>query len=136
MYFQILIFPHGLHYYRSVDILETSVYPALILLSISLFIVRLLSRFPKDEKRLAYFGVSWFFIALMPMMNIVPLINEYSLILTSEHFLYFPFLGFILFALVILRQGLFLIFRNKWRQIASFVFALVALIFICIFLFW
>jgi len=42
------------------------------------------------------FGLCWFLISLLPALNIIPLVNEYSLILTAEHFLYFPLLGMII----------------------------------------
>jgi tetratricopeptide (TPR) repeat protein len=45
------------------------------------------------------FGLSWFIISMVPTLNIIPLVNEYSLILTAEHFLYFPIIGILLFVM-------------------------------------
>ncbi len=104
VYFKILIFPIDLHYYRSLNILDYSVYPSialLLLIVVFLFILRLLS---KQNRRIFYFGVGWFFISLLPILNIVPLINEYSFISAAEHFLYFPLVGFILALLAILKE--------------------------------
>ena len=39
-------------------------------------------------------GLGWFLAALLPVLNIAPLINEYSFILTPEHFLYLPIVGY------------------------------------------
>jgi hypothetical protein len=41
-------------------------------------------------------GLGWFLAALLPVLNIAPLINEYSFILTSEHFLYLPIVGILI----------------------------------------
>lgn len=128
MYLQIFIVPYGLHYYRSVDILHGSIYPSIILFFLFLFGAKMLQKISKDEQRLAFFGLAWFFIALFPMINIIPIINEYSIILTAEHFLYFPFLGFILFSLVILNRALVKISGNKGTQIVVFIFIVEALI--------
>ena len=41
-------------------------------------------------------GFGWFLASLFPVLNIVPLINEYSFILTPEHFLYLPIVGILI----------------------------------------
>ncbi|MCX5680681.1 MAG: tetratricopeptide repeat protein [Candidatus Omnitrophica bacterium] len=128
-YAQVLFFPCGLYYYRSTNLLAVSVYPMIILLAASVVIVRALRHFPDEEKSLAYLGLSWFFIALSPTLNIFPLINEYAFILTSEHFLYFPFLGFALFALIFLRRLISWAFHGKGDRIAAIGFILVVVIF-------
>lgn len=118
MYFQILVFPYGLHYYRSIDILRGSIYPSVVLFFLFLFVAKMMQKLSKDDQCLAFFGLAWFFIALFPTMNIVPIINEYSNILTAEHFLYFPIVGFILFLLVVLRWVSERIFKEKGTQVA------------------
>lgn len=87
MYFRILIFPEGLHYYRSVDILSRSIAPAIILSALAILFGGVVRFFSRENRGIVFFGTSWFFVSIFPTLNIVPLINEYSLILTSEHFL-------------------------------------------------
>lgn len=92
----ILIVPVGLHYYRSIDILQPSLRPVVALvIGIGCFVYAV-SRMPKEHRAVFVFAAGWFLIALLPTLNIVPLVNEYSMILTAEHFLYFPMIGFVL----------------------------------------
>ena len=99
MYLGTIFFPHDLHYYRSVDILRPNG------VSIGLFgvvfavVAGIILKAPQPYRRLLLLGAGWFGITLLPVLNIVPLINEYSLILTAEHFLYLPLLGVFLFVL-------------------------------------
>jgi len=97
VYFSIIIFPHGLHYYRSQDILLPSIGPIILLLVIVIALAFLVSRTPDPHKKWMIFGLGWFIISMLPTLNIIPLVNEYSLILTAEHFLYFPVIGIFLF---------------------------------------
>jgi len=94
MYGKILLFPYDLHYYRSTDILAPSLYPTLICFGVMFCVGYIILKLDKQRKANALFGVGWFFICLLPTLNIVPLVTEYSLILTSEHFLYLPMVGF------------------------------------------
>jgi len=96
-YLGLMFFPHDLHYYRSQDILLPVVGPLLCLLVVVAAIIGVTCRTPQPQKRWMIFGLGWFMIALLPTLNIVPLINEYSQILTAEHFLYFPLIGMLLF---------------------------------------
>jgi len=97
VYFGIILFPHNLHYYRSQDILLPMMGPILLLLAIVIALAFLVSRTPDPHKKWMIFGLSWFIISMLPTLNIIPLVNEYSLILTAEHFLYFPVIGIFLF---------------------------------------
>lgn len=99
MYLGTIFFPHDLHYYRSVDILRpngVSIIAFLVVLSV---VVGTILKVPQPHRRLLLLGAAWFWITLLPVLNIVPLINEYSLILTAEHFLYLPLIGVLLFVL-------------------------------------
>jgi tetratricopeptide (TPR) repeat protein len=91
-----LIFcPYDLHYYRSTDILQpTHIAWGLALISIS-GIFYALHRWPQARPVLIL-GLGWFLAALLPVLNIAPLINEYSFILTPEHFLYLPIVGILI----------------------------------------
>ncbi len=95
MYLGLIVFPWGLHYYRSVDIMQPpgwawGLLTALAGLGWSLFVWS-----PPRLKRPVVIGFSWGFVFLLPALNIVPLINEFSFILTAEHFLYLSLAGFL-----------------------------------------
>jgi len=97
MYFRVIVLPYDLHYYRSIDILQPVFGPMIIFGVVAGLVVWSIWRAPQPQRRWMIFGVGWVFIALGPMLNILPLINEYSLILTSEHFLYLPLVGVLIF---------------------------------------
>ena len=92
-YFRLIIFPHGLHYYRSQDILLPYLWPLLLLIAVGIAAVWLMTVTPRPQKHWMLFGSAWYGIALLPTLNIVPLVNEYSTVQTAEHFLYFPVIG-------------------------------------------
>ncbi len=85
---RLVIAPYDLHYYRSTDILAPNIW-AWIILVVLMGGIGWLAR----GRRWIIFTAAWFILALLPVLNVVPLINEYSLILTAEHFLYVPLLG-------------------------------------------
>lgn len=130
MYFQILFVPCGLYYYRSIDILKPWGLPLMTLVTLGAVVTLFLKDLAKEERRLACFGLAWFFVALSPMLNILPLINEYSFILTSEHFLYFPFFGFMVFIFVIFRRAISALFGEKGARAAVAIFCLITFVFV------
>ncbi|MBF0570751.1 MAG: tetratricopeptide repeat protein [Candidatus Omnitrophica bacterium] len=88
-----LIFcPYDLHYYRSTDILQPNFVSWILALISLLGIFYVLRRWPQRRSTL-FLGLGWFLAALSPVLNIAPLVNEYSFILTPEHFLYLPIIG-------------------------------------------
>ena len=95
MYLGLIVCPVGLHYYRNGDILSPPglAWGALTIVcgSIAYAIIRM----PRRRKRPVLLGLAWGALFLVPGLNIVPLINEYSLILTAEHFLYLSLAGFL-----------------------------------------
>ncbi len=93
MYLQILFVPRGLHYYRSTDILLPYMLPMAALLGVFTLVFLSQRNINEHDRKIAGFGFGWFLITLLPTLNILPLVNEYSLILTSEHFLYLPMVG-------------------------------------------
>jgi protein O-mannosyl-transferase len=97
MYIGIILWPMGLHYYRSVDILAKDFAAIYGFAACVLFIIAVSLSMPERNRRWAWFGLAWFLVTLLPVANIVPLINEYSLILAAEHFLYMPLIGFLIF---------------------------------------
>jgi protein O-mannosyl-transferase len=86
-YLRILVAPFDLHYYRSTDILKVSNWWWLAVLSFAAALIK--------SNKVIQWGALWFVLALLPVLNILPLINEYSLILTAEHFLYVPMIGLV-----------------------------------------
>ncbi len=119
VYFGLIFFPHDLHYYRSQDILLPFVWPLVSLLAVMAVVGFITFRMPKPQKKWMIFGLAWFIISLLPTLNIIPLINEYSKILTAEHFLYFPLVGMLLF---VLGLGHFWIKRGREEQRFAFSF--------------
>ncbi len=132
IYMRILFFPHDLHYYRSLDILQPFIAPCLGLVVVIVLIVGCVRRMPPPERILAVFGGGWFIVCLLPVLNIIPLINEYSLILTAEHFLYMPMAGAGLF-IVVLGYGLLgRIILGKREMAGGFLFIGIGLVFLCL----
>ena len=111
MYLGTIFFPRDLHYYRSVDILRPNGASMGLFLVVLVVIIWMICRIPQSYRRLLLLGAGWFGIILLPVLNIVPLINEYSLILTAEHFLYLPLIGVLLFVL-----GLGDLFLNRMPE--------------------
>ncbi len=100
-YFRALVFPLDLHYYRCVDILKPFLWPAAVLACFTAGAAFFISYLPMHKRRIILFGCAWFFITILPTLNIVPLIVEYSFIMASEHFLYLSAVGFFLSGVVI-----------------------------------
>lgn len=105
MYLGLIFYPSGLHYYRNTDILGLNTAGAIGLLLVVAAFVFLMLRAVTDRRALV-FGACWFILFLSPVLNIVPLVNEYSFILTAEHFLYLPIVGVVLIAAVLISGGL------------------------------
>jgi tetratricopeptide (TPR) repeat protein len=97
MYSGLILWPAGLHYYRSIDILVQDLPLQFGFLAAVFFVLSVCLSMPERLRRWAWFGLAWFLVTLLPVANIVPLINEYSLILAAEHFLYLPLIGFLIF---------------------------------------
>ena len=128
-YFKIILFPVNLHYYRNVDTLEPFIFPTILLLIIIVAIIFLIRSLPRQDLPLLIFGLGWFLVALLPTLNILPLIIEYSYIFNSEHFLYFPLLGFLLFFVIAFTRYLNLIFQKRGIRAVTVSFLLMSFIF-------
>jgi len=94
MYLRLLVCPYDVHYYRNTDILASHGPGFIILGVLSAATVWLIRKL--QTKREIIFGLAWFIITLVPVLNIVPLIDEYSFILTADHFLYLPMVGILI----------------------------------------
>lgn len=95
-YLQLTLFPQELHYYRNINLLDPAWIAALVFLLIIISLFLLIRIMPKERARLVIFGLGWFLIFLLPVINIVPIIIEYSFVAVFEHFLYLPLLGILL----------------------------------------
>ena len=129
MYMRIFLFPSDLHYYRSLNLLSLSMGSAYELMGI-LTTAYLLVRFlPKQESHLLAFSLGWFFIGLLPVINIIPLIHEYSYIAAFEHFSYLSSIGILLFLSVFVSYVLEKIFKERSKILHKATF--VAVILLC-----
>ncbi len=129
LYLKILVFPTDLHYYRCLDILQPWFWPFVILGGlIAGGIYGLKALFP-EERRLVAFGLGWFLLALFPVLNIAPLIVEYSYIMTSDHFLYLPILGFLIAGYAFFRRWPQIVFQGRAVKSSRIVLACLVFIF-------
>jgi tetratricopeptide (TPR) repeat protein len=95
LYLRLIFFPYDLHYYRNTDILLSNTgswVSALIAVGGIFFFAK---KNPLARPVLVL-GLGWFLAALFPVLNIASLIDEYSFILTPEHFLYLPVAGILI----------------------------------------
>jgi tetratricopeptide (TPR) repeat protein len=92
---RLIFWPNDLHYYRSTDILQPNGLAWGLFLMSLLGIIFVFCRWSRVRPTLIL-GLGWFLVALFPVLNIAPLINEYSFILTPEHFLYLPIIGILI----------------------------------------
>lgn len=124
MYLRLLVAPYDLHYYRNTDILASNAFGMITLGIILGALGWYIQKWRADSKGII-FGVTWFIVCLLPVLNITPLVNEYSFILTSEHFLYLPMVGvFVVFG-IILKQFLL---PQRLRLVLSGVFLVCGLL--------
>jgi tetratricopeptide (TPR) repeat protein len=100
VYAGLVVFPAGLHYYRSIDIL--AVHPSAVLAAslVVLAVTGILFRMPQALRRQALTGLAWAGAVSVFSFNIVPLVIEYSYLMTAEHFLYLPLVGLLAFLAV------------------------------------
>jgi len=89
VYFKILLWPFGLHMERDMD-LAVSIFEPQALLGFTMLIFAFFIAYSlRKANRPLLFSAAWFFIAIFPNSNIIP-INA----LIYEHWLYMPSLGF------------------------------------------
>ncbi|MEW6203287.1 MAG: tetratricopeptide repeat protein [bacterium] len=114
LYIKLLVFPARLCAdYFSIPV-SASFIEKEILLSSGLIIAALaVAVYGALRNRLISFSISWFFISLLPVMNIVPLLT-----FASEKFLYMPSVGFCIFLSTVMLR------LSEWRNAsrAKFIF--------------
>ena len=102
-YLRLLLFPLNLHMeytHKSFNFTD----PKAILGAIILFSLLLYAFRKKETNQLAFFSISWFFVALLPVSNLYP-VNAYM----AEHWMYLPSIGFFL----LLAKSLGYIYKSK-----------------------
>jgi tetratricopeptide (TPR) repeat protein len=123
-YARLLILPFDLRMeygYIKTSFLDSKVIAGMAIFGGSIFYA--LKRW-KDQDRIIPFAILWFFIALLPVLNIYP-INAYM----AEHWLYLPSIGFFLLA----AKGISLLYGTKNMKIAAVaIFAAILIFFSCL----
>ena len=88
-YLGLLFLPLGLHMEREVPLANSLLEPSVLLSLILLILIGITIVRTYRHSRIIFFASVWFFLALLPMCNIMPLTT-----LMSEHWLYIASLGF------------------------------------------
>lgn len=112
VYGKLIAWPVDLHYYRSLDLLAPKLSPMLFVFGTGLLIAALLLKVEAKARRQILFGLGWALIFLLPVLNIIPLINEYSFIQAAEHFVYLPLAGVLMAVAALVPR-----FRSCSRQV-------------------
>jgi len=129
-YLKIVLLPVDLHYYRSLDILGPKLLPIFLFIIVSVAVFMLIRRYALSHESLLLFGLGWFFLTLLPVLNFVPLVIEYSHIMTSEHFLYFPLIGILIFLLESGYHLLKRLFQNRTEMFCSLIIGVLSVVFL------
>jgi len=123
IYIGLLIWPTDLHFYRNIDILHSSYTAAAVFAVMAISIIFLIRILPAEKHKTLIFSLGWFVVVLLPTINIIPLILEFSHIFVAEHFLYLPSIGFFLFVIMVAQHFL----RNVRLGYVGMIFAAVCL---------
>ncbi|MBM4055926.1 MAG: tetratricopeptide repeat protein [Planctomycetes bacterium] len=89
LYIKLLFLPFGLNADYVVPPISTAVISFLIAIFFIIVLIIVLLRIDKSNK-IFFFFVSWFFVTLSPVSNIIPLTN-----VMAERYLYIPVMGFL-----------------------------------------
>jgi len=112
----LFFWPQHLHYYRNTDMLDPALWPFMLICSLSGIIFVIIALADSSSRRIYLFSLFWFVATLLPTLNIVPIVNEYSYLLTAEHFMYVPIIGLLLFCFTLLENCLTL---KKFKNTVS-----------------
>lgn len=118
-YLQLVLFPNGLHYYRNIDLFDPAWTPIILSILLIVGLIWILRGLPRESVRLILFGLGWLLIFLLPVINIIPIIIEYSFAAVFEHFLYLPIAGILLAGLTIAESLMEKIIVPSGRPIKS-----------------
>lgn len=123
-YVKILVVPAGLHMERMdfiYDIIASVMDPRFMVPSVLLVSSAVVLAFWRNRPKMLFFGAAWFFIGLLPFLNIIP-INAF----VAEHWLYFPSIGFFIAVSVILDR--LTQFRSIKLCVKAFILVLVLML--------
>lgn len=119
-YLSLLAIPRDLHMERVFPIPTSLLNPTVLIGALSILLLIGLAWWAWPRARLLTFGISWFFVAFLPISNLVPL-NAFM----AEHWMYLPGIGLFLVA----GLGLDAVPGRVYRQGAIGVFAVVLLLY-------
>ena len=91
-YLQLILFPVNLSARYDIQLIETWNNPVVIVAGILLLSLPVIGYFLWPRNRLLVIGTGWFFISLLPVMNILPIRG----VMMAERYLYIPFLGMLI----------------------------------------
>jgi len=113
-YVQLIIFPHPLSADRYINLVKT-IFNLYFWIGLLLIVILLITL--TKLKRGYRFGLLWFFITLLPVLNFIPIYNPFA-----ERYMYIPLMGV---AIIIA----FLLNEYRYNKIvwAAFVYALIGL---------
>ncbi|HOW34873.1 MAG TPA: hypothetical protein PL155_00455 [Candidatus Omnitrophota bacterium] len=134
-YLRIMLFPFDLHYFRAQELLQFHFNLSAVAYLLLWPLLILLTLVFKKIDRVLCFGWLWFIITLFPTLPLVlPLYLEGATLVVSDHFLYFPSIGFSIFtAAVLLRVKERISFLNKDNRDRWFYSGVCALIILPLF---
>lgn len=89
LYFRLLIFPYDLHVERRIAVARSIFEPGVFLSLAGLVVLGVFLVYLYKKNKLAFFGLGWFFLTLLPASNIYPL-NAFM----GEGWIYIPAIGF------------------------------------------
>ncbi|RLE37593.1 hypothetical protein DRJ17_06240 [Candidatus Woesearchaeota archaeon] len=125
-FIRVIFLPFGLHFERLISsndnffILKSMVG---VIFTVVLLYISLRS---KKTKPLYSLGIFWFFLGLLPTSQVFPLIVD-DKYLASEHFLYFPQIGLLMFIFLCLRDRISYISFKVFISIIILVFSILTI---------
>lgn len=123
-YVRLLILPVGLHKEWLVEPIQ-SVFQSVVLLSLVFICVMLVfAKIIYQFSKISTFGILWFFVLLVPLLNIYPLTA-----FLSEAWLYLPAVGFILFIVSLVLRFMRAKKVLSYKFILNFIFFLALICF-------
>lgn len=127
-YLKIFFMPVSLHMERKFILADSFFNVSVLLGFVTCFLLIVFSRKLYYFNKTACFGLAWFFIFLIPVLNLFVQINAFL----SEHWLYFSAAGLLLFIVSLIFDLAKKIQSRSFSIIVSVVFSLVAVSFVCL----
>jgi tetratricopeptide (TPR) repeat protein len=129
-YFKLIFYPKDLLFYYDLKPASTLISPApLIGIIVILLLIFIMIR-ARKERGIISFGIAMFFIFLLPVSNIIPI-----LILTADRYMYIPIIGLSLSLISFLNEHISR-YREEFYGLALFTFVLLSSVTISDSLLW